>query len=322
MKNVFTWIKPFVKPLLALALVVTLFFSHADSALAARAGRVGGSNFSRPAPTYRAPSRTYQPGGGGYYPGGGGYYPGGGFGFPFLIPIFGFGGGFGGLFSILIFIAIANFIVSAFRRTQEDGEYESVTNPTVSVSRVQVGLLAQARELQSDLNRIALGANTGSSAGLAQVLQETTLSLLRHPEYWAYANSGVQQSQLGSAEVEFNRLALSERSKFSEETLSNVNNQLLRGKERLAIADAGGEMVMAEGEPGEYIIVTLLTASEGKLDLPKVNDTESLRRALSQIGAIPAEKLMGVEVLWTPQAETDTLTSDEVIALYPELRVI
>ena len=59
----------------------------------------------------------------------------------------------------------------------------------VSIALLQVGLLAGARELQDDLNRLALAADTGSSAGLSKLLQETTLSLLRHPEYWAYAAS-------------------------------------------------------------------------------------------------------------------------------------
>jgi uncharacterized membrane protein len=317
MKKVLTWIKPLMKPLLALALVVALFFSNADAALAARGGRIGGGSFSRPAPTraYRAPTTRTSP------PGGGGYYPGGGFGFPFLIPIFGVGGGFGGLFSILIFIAIANFIVSAFRRSQEDREFEAVTNPSVTVSRLQVGLLAQARELQADLNRIALAAKTNSSEGLAQVLQETTLSLLRHPEYWVYASSDTQKSYLSSAELEFNRMALAERSKFNEETLSNVNNQLRQASDRPAL-EGSGELAIADQQPGEYIVVTILAASEGKQELPAVNSSESLRRALSQLGAIPSDQLLALEVLWTPQADTDTLSSDEVIALYPNLKLV
>lgn len=318
-KKLFAWIKPALKPLLALALVIAIVFSQADAALAARGGRVGGGSFSRPVPsrTYRAPSRTYSP-----PVGGGGYYPGGGFGFPFLIPIFGVGGGFGGLFGILIFIAVANFLVSAFRRSQGDsiGSGDSVSNPSVSIARLQVGLLSTARELQADLNRIAESADTGSSAGLAQVLQETTLSLLRHPEYWVYAGSEAQQTYLSSAELQFNRLALAERSKFTEETLSNYNNQLRQAAAKLELPSAGGEL--AQSEPGEYIIVTILAASEGKLDLPEVRSTQDLRRALSQIGAIPSEKLLAMEVLWTPQAETDTLSSEDVIELYPDLKLV
>src|SRR4028119_1837392 len=110
-------IKPLVKSLLVVGLVISLAFSHADGALAARTGgRIGGGSFSAPSRTFSSP-RTYAPPGGGYYPRGGGYYPGGGgFGFPFLLPFWGVGGGCGGIFTILIFIAIANFLVQSFRR--------------------------------------------------------------------------------------------------------------------------------------------------------------------------------------------------------------
>ena len=90
--------------------------------------------------------------GGGY--GGGGY--GGGFGFPFLLPFFGFGGGTGGLFGIFIAIAVANFLIRSFRSAGvgDDGTSPYSDNPAVSVARLQVGLLAQARGLQADLNQM------------------------------------------------------------------------------------------------------------------------------------------------------------------------
>lgn len=318
-KKLFAWIKPLVKPFLVFALVVTLVLGQAGGALAAgrSGGRIGGGNFRSPSRTYAPPSRTYAP------PGGGGYYPGGGgFGFPFIVPVFGIGGGFGGLFSILLFISIAGFLVRSFRRTDEvDGYSDGYGTPTVSVARLQVGLLAGARSLQEDLNRLALTANTSSSAGLTQVLQETTLSLLRHPEYWVYAGSNSEQTSLSGAEGLFNRLALTERSKFNNESLSNVNNQLRQAPTAGELPAAGGELVMPQSS-GEYIIATILVATQSKLQLPTVNSTEDLRRALSQIGAIPSEQLLAVEVLWSPQAEGDTLTSDDVLGEYPDLKVV
>ncbi|MCU0570605.1 MAG: DUF1517 domain-containing protein, partial [Oculatellaceae cyanobacterium Prado106] len=191
-----------MKPLLIISLVFGLVFSQADGALAARSGgRVGGGSFRRSAPpSYSAPSRAPS---GGYYPGGGGYYPGGGFGFPFLLPFF--------------------FLVRSFRSAQMGGTtsdgyggYTSIS-PNVSVSKLQVGLLSEARSLQSDLDRIAKTADTSTSAGLTLLLQETTLSLLRHPEYWQYAGSDTKQASLDSAEDLFNRFSLAERSKFTEE---------------------------------------------------------------------------------------------------------
>ena len=321
-KNFLKQIKPLLKPLLAVTLAIVLVFSQADGALAARSGgRIGGGSFRAPTRTYSPPSRTYAPpGGGGYYPRYG--YPGGGFGFPFLVPIFGVGGGFGGLFTIFLFISIAGFLVLSFRRSVGDDGLEGsgYDSPTVSVARVQVGLLSEARSLQSDLDRIAQSADTSSAAGLTQVLQETTLALLRHPEYWVYAGGETQPARLEAAELQFNRLALAERSKFNEETVTNYNNQLRQASTAGTLPAAAGSLAKTSNEPGEFIVVTLLVASQGKLQLPAINGTDDVRRALSQLGAVPSEKLMAVEVLWTPQVEGDTLSSDDLLTQYTDLR--
>jgi uncharacterized membrane protein len=317
-KQLFSAMKSLLKPLLIFCLVATLLFGQAGGAMAATGGgRIGGGSFRMPSRSYGTPSRTYTTPRGGYYPGGG-------VGFPFLVPIFGFGGGFGGLFTILIFISIASFLVRSFRNATEGDSlgYDTYsTSPSLSVARLQVGLLAEARSLQADLNRIANTANTGSSEGLAQVLQETTLSLLRHPEYWVYAGAETQMARLAAAEAQFNRLALAERSKFSEETLSNVNNQLKQAaaKASLAAAEGSAESDMMQA-PGENIVVTLLVATKGKLQLPSINSSEDLRRALAQLGSVSSDQLVALEVLWTPQAEGDTLSAEDMLTQYADLK--
>ncbi|MEC4812882.1 MAG: DUF1517 domain-containing protein [Scytonema sp. PMC 1069.18] len=316
-------IKPLLKSVFVLFLLFALAFSHADGALAARSGgRIGGGSFRAPSSrTYSSP-RSYAPPGGGYYP-----YPGGGFGFPFLLPFWGIGGGFGTLLSIFVFIAIANFLVRTISGIASGGGNAEVgSNPNVSVTRLQVGLLASARSLQNELNQIAEAADTNTPEGRAEVLQEASLALLRHPEYWMYAGSGTQQARLNAAEAQFNRLSLAERSKFTEETLSNVNNQLRGATPNDALPAAGGELdnptrLITEG-PGEYIIVTLLAATLGKFQLPDVNNADDLRQALRAVGSIPGEQLLAMEVLWTPQASGDTLTSDDILAEYPDLKLV
>ncbi len=167
-KKLLSAIKPLFKSLFLFGLVITLALGHADGALAARSGgRIGGGSFRAPSRTYAPPSRTYAPPGGGYYSPG----YGGGFGFPFLIPFWGIGGGFGGLFTVLIFLAIANFLAQTVRRvgSGEVDEVGSSSNPPVSVARIQVGLLAAARGLQPELNRLAETADTNSPEGRAEV---------------------------------------------------------------------------------------------------------------------------------------------------------
>jgi uncharacterized membrane protein len=239
------------------------------------------------------------------------------------------GGGFGGLFTILVFVAIANFLVRSFRSSQMGGTttdgygYNSIS-PNVSVSKLQVGLLSEARSLQSDLDRIAKTADTSTSAGLTLLLQETTLSLLRHPEYWQYAGSDTKQASLDSAEDLFNRFSLAERSKFTEETLSNVNNQLRQATAKDALPSADGAIVQTDldRDPGAFIVVTILVATQGKLQLPVVRSSQDLRQALAQLGSVSSDNLMAVEILWTPQATGDTLSSDDMLLGYADLKLI
>jgi uncharacterized membrane protein len=43
---------------------------------------------------------------------------------------------------------------------------------------------------------------------------------------------------------------------------------------------------------------------------------------LSKLGAVSSDRLLAVEILWTPQAAGETLTADEVVAEYPDLVLI
>lgn len=308
--------KFWLKSLLIVGLVLTFFLTNTHDVLAARTGgRIGGGSFRAPTRTYSAPRSGYRSNPGYGYPGGGG------FGFPFLLPFFGFGG-FGGLFSILIFIAIANFLVRSFSSITSGGDSEYVDRSQVSVAQVQVGLLSTARELQQELNNLALTADTSSASGRVMVLQESTLALLRHPEYWVYGATESQQTNVDAAEAKFNQLSLTERSKFTTETLFNVDN-VIRQENQEALPTAEGELVNANNqESGEYIIATVIVGTLSKLKLPVINGTDDLRQALQQIGSIGSDRLLAVEVLWTPQAEGDALTTNDILAQYPNLKLV
>jgi uncharacterized membrane protein len=321
-------VRPLLTPLLAAGLVLSLVLGHPSQSLAAgTGGRIGGGGFRMsPSPTRIAPpSRSYQPvpvpvPGGGY---GYGYgYGGGGIGFPFILPI-GFWG-FGSLFSILVFFAIASFLMRSLRNAGAEGNGYSATGMpmTVSVAKVQVGLLSSARYLQKELNDIARSADTSSATGRAELLQESSLALLRHPEYWVYGATETQQAALTSAEAKFNQWSLAERSKYRVETLSNVNNQLRQASQN-ALPGSGGAIVPTEDDDtGEYILATIIVGVDGRLELPKIDDSQDLQAAVRQLGSIGSDRLLAVEVLWSPQAEGDALTKEDIIAQYPNLKLV
>jgi uncharacterized membrane protein len=330
MLNLLSKIKPLLTPLLILSLVFTFALGNANSALAASGDQVSSAkvstfNLEKSSNTLVARRGGGRIGGGGFRrspspntsPRGGTRGPGGGFGFPFLLPFFGVGG-FGSLFTILIFFAIANFVVRTIRNGGIGGDATRAGyggNPKVTVAELQVGLLADARSLQKELDELARTADTNAASGRSLLLQEATLALLRHPEYWVYATAESQQAPLESAEAKFNQLALAERSKFSEETLSNVSGQVSQNSSQASASDDGEQ-------PSEYILVTLLVGVQGNLQLPTVNSSDELRQALRQMGGFSSDQLLAIEVLWTPQAEGDTLTSDDLLASYPNLKLI
>ncbi len=287
---------------------------------AASGGRIGGGSF-RSSPSM---GRSYG-GGGGYRGGGygGGYrggYGGGGIGFPFLIPMFGFGGG--GLFGFLVLMAVVGLLVNAVRGGGGGGQalaggrggdlaYGGRTDGPVTIAQVQVGLLATARDLQTDLRRLASSADTSQAAGLQKALQDTTLALLRHPDLWVYANSEVGQVPFTSAESTFNRLSMTERSKLDREITSNVAGQRLNA----------GDVVPGDSDASsDFIAITLLVASRNKLVLKGSDTADQLRQSLQQLGAVGVDDLIALEVIWQPEGVGEVLSTDALITAYPDLQ--
>lgn len=266
--------------------------------------------------SFRAPSMPRSSGGGSYRGGGG--YRGGGFGFPFIIPIFGFGGG--GLFGLLILMAVAGVLVNALRgggggnqALDGYGEPVPVMPSKVNMIQLQVGLLASAKELQNDLRSLAASSDTSSSSGLQRLLQETTLALLRQPDLWVYANAETGTVPFNSAESTFNRLSMSERSKLQAEVTSNVGGQ------RLNDASSGAAVGDADAT-NEFIVVTLLVASTAKATLQGADTGEDLRQSLRVLGSTSSSELMALEVIWQPEGRGDVLSAEELITAYPNLQ--
>ncbi|KAI3927736.1 hypothetical protein MKW98_023337 [Papaver atlanticum] len=301
------------KPAIAAIILGLLLTYDPHSALAASGGRVGGRAFSSHSSSSSSSSRSYSPStssrGFAYSVpysspsllgfGGGGLYVG---------PAIGFGAG-SGFFLILAGFA-AFVLVSGFLSDQSDGSVLTDTQKT-TVIKLQVGLLGMARSLQKDLDKIAEVADTSTTSGLSYILQESTLAMLRHPDYCISGYSSVDVKRgLEDGEKHFNQLSIEERGKFDEETLVNVNN----------IKRQSTTSKRASGFSNEYIVITILVAAEGVHKLPAVNGSANLKEALQKLGSIPTSKIMAVEVLWTPQNENDTLTERELLEDYPLLR--
>lgn len=300
-------------------------------------GRSGGGSFSRPsrsgssAPSRSnnnsgssAPSRSNNSGSSGdryyhsapvynsgYRSGGIYYYSGWGWVFPTL-------------FGLIVLTIVLWIVINAVKNTTNTAQTvtnsipatgnKELDNNIVTVSKIQVGLLAQAREVQKQLTQLSLDIDTSTPEGISQLLQESALALLRSPENWTHV-SAISQTVRSREEAQtiFNKFSIEERSKFSSETLTNVE-----GKVRQSQVNKN-----PDAEPGSYIVVTLLIGTEDDRPLfVDVYSSQDLKQALEKVAAKPPEYLTVFELLWTPQSETESLTYDEMLTEYPTMMQI
>ncbi len=256
--------------------------------------------------------------------------PGFGWGLPF--GGYGYGGGgslFGGLLILGVLGLGAAMVVRAVRRSRashardvdggagawgaQDYEDEVVVAPgRAYVYKVQLGLGRSARGLQQRLTKFAEG-DTGSEAGLAQLLQQTALELMREKESIRYAGAeAFGPMNLTNGETKMNALTLAERSRFQVERVRGTEGQVRR-------SDAASQQ---SEEVLEYILVTLVVATRTPLEVKKVTTREELDTLLGQLGGVPAQGLLGLEVIWTPADPDDALTETDLMTAYPDLRSV
>ena len=269
-------------------------------------GRSSGGSFRS------SPSRSSGSGGsnnssGGYRGGGGAVYvPYGGSGY-------GYGGssigGFGSLVVMFMLLGGGGLLVWMLLSARKGlGLTSELDNNKVTVSKLQVALLAEGRVIQSQLSEIVQNADTETPEGLQKELQEVILALLRMPENWSHVSASSQTAKTREeAETLFNQASIAERSNFSVEILTNVGGRVNTKK----------FTPNPDEDPASYIVVTLIigTADDKPL-FNEVRTTEALKATLQRLASINADYLMVFELLWSPQDESDSLTYDELLTEY------
>ncbi|VVA93951.1 unnamed protein product [Arabis nemorensis] len=195
-------------------------------------------------------------------------------------------------------------------RSQEDTQ-------KTSFIKLQVGLLGSGRTLQKYFDGLAENADTSTSAGLSYVLTEATLALLRHPDYCISCYSSVDvKPNIEAGEQQFNNLSIEERGKFDEETLVNVDS----------IKRRGSKIRTASGFTNEYIVCctcsgNYLGGCRGCTSIAANKRKSGSEGSVTEARAIPRNKILAVEVLWTPQDENEVLSERELLEDYPLLKL-
>jgi uncharacterized membrane protein len=317
-----------------LALLAIVFLPMVAMAGPRSGGSFGGRNGFRSGGGFSSgggySSGGYGSGYGRSYGGGNTYYYGSPFGyghFGWAPWGWGWGGGIG-MFGTLFVLAIAGVavlsVMRAVRRAayrsdswsdSDDGGYvQQVDTGRSYLYRLQLALGRSGRGVQKRLAEFAEQGDTSSEAGLAALLQQTTLELLREKDSVRYVGAdGRGPMSLTNAETTMNSLALAERSRFQVERVRASEGRVNASK---AAAEEGKEAL-------ELVVVTAIVATRSPLgNFKAVTSLEELRALLSELGGLSPNELLGLEVIWTPADENDSMTEMDVMTTYPDLRGI
>jgi uncharacterized membrane protein len=245
----------------------------------------------------------------------------------------GYGGGGMGMFGTLIMVAVVGFgvvmVMKAMRRARSGaagnspwmgltgGQYDDddeveATPDRAYVYKIQLGLGRSAREIQNRLAKFAAEGDTTSESGLAHLLHQTALELMRekHSIRYGLMEAGGPMS-LTNGETKMNAASLAERSRFQVERVRGADGSVRR-------SDTAASQ---SNEALEYLVVTLVVATRRPVVATKeIGDPQQLQAVLGELGGVPADALLGLEVIWTPADPDDALTTNDLMTGYPELR--
>jgi uncharacterized membrane protein len=185
-------------------------------------------------------------------------------------------------------------------------------------SELALGVDWRARaDLQAALAQLAASGDTGSEAGRARLLGETTLALRRAELSWLY----VGYQELGwrapsEAESTFRNAANDARARFQREMVRNADGHVTTGPAPAALS------ARPEEGPGLIVVTVIVVARRRPQPVADPRDATSIRAALDDRGTLRADELVAFEVVWSPAAEEDRMSSAELEQHYPDLALI
>ena len=207
----------------------------------------------------------------------------------------------------------------------------SALGPGISVGSLTLSLDISDRDDTNNalarIGGIAKKANTRTRKGVQSMISDVALELLRQEASVSSAcSSYAHLSSEGAAERTYYQLSTVERSKFDRESINKFGGKKGLEEEILEDADNIGRVSgEVPANKATSAVVTLIYQIEGdQTKIPTITSRSDLKNVLLRIAADAQTKecLLGAEVLWTPERRGDSMTEQEVVSLYPELRIL
>lgn len=263
-------------------------------------------------------------GGGGSWGGGSPSFGGGGGAGSFTGGRSGGGGCCSGIGGLLCLLVIVGGVIVAGKFMKGRGSAAGLPGGmgvqlpgTMHTTTLSIGLDWRARaQLQQHLAQLAASGQTGTKEGRAYLLREAVLALRRNEIAWlyvAYKDLGFLQPQ--QAQATFGQAGNDARARFRQE--------LVRNADGTRIETAAPEMRANANEGQGTVVVTLVVVAHRPMrGVQNVQNANEIRAALDDRAGLTADQLVALEVVWSPAAENDRMSTGELEQFYPEMKLI
>lgn len=212
----------------------------------------------------------------------------------------------------LIGLGVLFLVLAPFAKSNPAG-----AGTAMYLSSLVLGIDWHARRaLQTKLAELAAQNLGGTAAGRAKMLQEVVLALQRAELSWLYVGSEATPGlSATAAESQFLAACNEARSRFRRELIRSEGGEV-------ATEEAGAVAIRPEEGAGTVVVSLILVTRQTLAGTAGMSDAAEIRAALTDRAAVTSTDLVAIEVVWSPAAEDDRMSTAELEQHYPELSLI
>jgi uncharacterized membrane protein len=183
----------------------------------------------------------------------------------------------------------------------------------IDVSMLQLAIDWRARKfVQAELAKLAREGDTASKEGRARLLQATTKALASVKLAWLYAGArNFAPMPKERAQREFTLIANDARATFRQEIVRGAAG-------RVVTVEAVGIRAREQEGPG-VVLVSVVVASWREIFDVDATRAASIEQLIASLGRLSANDVVALAVVWTPAAEEDRMSTDELVQRHPNL---
>lgn len=227
------------------------------------------------------------------------------------------GGGGGDDFQVVLYVFVGLVVLFLVLAPFAKSQPAPAGAGMMYLSSLVLGIDWHARrELQRKLAALAAQKLGGTPEGRAKMLREVVLALERAELSWLYVACQEPQSLApAAAESAFQAACHKARSRFRRELVRNEGAEVTTG-------EAGPLAIRPEEGAGTVVVSLILVTREPVAGSAGMTNAAEISTALADRAAVTSVDLVAIEVVWSPAAEDDRMSTAELEQHYPELRLI